>query len=108
MIVKGWFRPQLQIINKFYAEFNLLTYFACMINLICLITTQTNIAKINKCEKRGKKKSIWLKRENPISKKINKNKNSLWFTANSQGNKSSNRFEVHIIELTLILICSTY
>ena len=54
MIVKGWFRPQLQTINKFYAEFDLLTYFACMFNLIWLITKQTNITKINKREKKRK------------------------------------------------------
>lgn len=96
MIVKGWFRPQLQTINKFYAEFDLLTYFACMFNLIWLITTQTNITKINKCEK--KKKKIDYKEKTLLGKK------TLGFIANSQGNKSSNRFEVHIRELTLILM----
>ena len=64
MIVKGWFRPQLQTINKFYAEFDLLTYFACVFNLIWLITTQTNITKLNKCKKKkGKKINLITKRK---------------------------------------------
>ena len=50
-------------------------------------------------KEKEKKKSIWLQRENTIMEK-----NSLGFIANSRGNKSSNRFEVHIIELTLILM----